>query len=162
MIYGSHRDKNLHKLIRFCDRNQFFPIFGNGNCQLQPIHADDLAQAILATLQNPTIEGDYNLSGGSIVRFQNLISLLEKLLHKPIRKVFIPLPLGVGFATTAEFLLGERSPIRREQVLRLQEDKAYAHDRAAQDLKFQPRSLEEGLQQEIALLQQEGVISQVC
>ena len=30
MIYGSHRDKNLWKLISFMHKFKFFPVFGNG------------------------------------------------------------------------------------------------------------------------------------
>ncbi len=158
MIYGSHRDKNLHKLIRFCHRYGFFPVFGPGSCLLQPIHGEDLALAILATLQRPKIEGSYDLSGGSVVTFRQLLALVAKLIDKPIRQISLPLNLGVWLGTIGETFLGERSPLRREQVLRLQEDKAYAHDAAQKDLDFRPRSLELGLQQEVELLRSQGII----
>ncbi|HEY9752468.1 MAG TPA: NAD(P)-dependent oxidoreductase, partial [Coleofasciculaceae cyanobacterium] len=61
-------------------------------------------------------------------------------------------------ATLSETLLQTRSPIRQEQILRLQEDKAYSHDRAAQDFNFYPRSLEVGLSQEVTLLKQQGML----
>ncbi|MGB7442577.1 MAG: hypothetical protein WA919_16050 [Coleofasciculaceae cyanobacterium] len=43
--------------------------------------------------------------------------------------------------------------------MRLQEDKAYSHQAATVDLNFFPRSLEEGLQQEVDLLRTQGIIS---
>ncbi|MGL4502868.1 MAG: NAD-dependent epimerase/dehydratase family protein, partial [Planktothrix sp.] len=70
MIYGSHRDKNLHKLIKFCDRYGFFPVFGAGDNLVQPVHAEDLAQALLTALQRPHIQGAYDLSGGTVVTFR--------------------------------------------------------------------------------------------
>ncbi|MCA1994068.1 MAG: NAD-dependent epimerase/dehydratase family protein [Coleofasciculus sp. S288] len=152
MIYGSHRDKNLHKLIKFCDRYGFFPVFGSGQCLLQPIHADDLAKTILCVLQRPHIQGAYDLSGGSIVTFRELLTIVEKQLGKPVRPIYLSLKLGVWVATLAENVLGTKSPVRREQILRLQEDKAYPHDAAQRDLDFFPRSLEVGLQQEVELL----------
>jgi nucleoside-diphosphate-sugar epimerase len=158
MIYGSHRDKNLHKLIKFCDRYGFFPVFGSGQCLLQPIHADDLAKAILHVLQRPTIQGTYDLSGGSIVTFRELLTIVEKQLGKPVRPIYIPLRVGVWSATVAEKVLGTKSPVRREQILRLQEDKAYPHDAAQRDLDFFPRSLEVGLQQEVELMHSKGVL----
>lgn len=158
MIYGSHRDQNLHKLIVFCNRYGFFPVFGSGNCLLQPVHADDLAQAILAALQRPEIQGAYNLSGGSVVAFRELLALVAKLIGKPVRQISFPLNLGIWFATRLEGVLGQRSPVRREQILRLQEDKAYPHDAAQQDLNFFPRTLEVGLQQEVELLRSQGII----
>ncbi|MCH2244469.1 MULTISPECIES: NAD-dependent epimerase/dehydratase family protein [Crocosphaera] len=158
MIYGSYTDKNLHKLLKFCNTYGFFPVFGQGTCLLQPVHADDLAQGILSVLQNPEIKGAYDLSGGSIVTFKELLSLVEKLLNKPVRQLSFPLNLGVGLATISETLLGERAPVRREQILRLQEDKAYPHDAAKKDLGFSPRTLEIGLQQEVELMRNQGII----
>ena len=140
MIYGSHRDKNFHKLIKFCDRYGFFPVFGSGQCLLQPVHADDLAQALLAVLLNPEIQGAYDLSGGTVVSFLELLALVEKLLRKRIRPLRIPYGLGVWSATLAERLLGTRSPIRKEQILRLQEDKAYSHAAATADFGYATRS----------------------
>ena len=158
MIYGSHRDKNLHKLIKFCDRYGFFPVFGSGKCLLQPVHADDLARALLAVFLNPEIQGTYDLSGGTVVSFLDLLTLVEKLLGKSVRPLRIPYGLGVWSATLAERLLGTRSPIRKEQILRLQEDKAYSHAAATADFGYAPRSLEDGLTQEIALLRAEGIL----
>jgi nucleoside-diphosphate-sugar epimerase len=158
MIYGSHRDQNLHKLIKFCDRYGGFPVFGSGTCLLQPIHADDLAQAILNTLQRPEVQGAYDLSGGSIVTFRELLGLVEKQIGKPVRPIFVPLNFGVWLATFLETVLGQRSPVRREQILRLQEDKAYSHEAAQRDIDFFPRSLEVGLQQEVELLRTQKII----
>jgi nucleoside-diphosphate-sugar epimerase len=158
MIYGSERDKNLHKLIKFCHRYGFFPVFGSGNCLLQPIHADDLAKAILSALKRSEVEGTYNISGGSIVTFRELLALVEKQIGKPVRPLLFPLQIGVALATILEIVLRERSPVRREQILRLQEDKAYTHEAAQRDLDFFPRSLEKGLQQEVTLLLNQGII----
>jgi nucleoside-diphosphate-sugar epimerase len=158
MIYGSDRDYNLHKLIKFCNRYGFFPVFGSGKSLLQPIHADDLAQATLAALQMPEIQGGYDLSGGSAVTFRELLALVEKHLRKPVRHLSLPLNVGIWLATTLEATLGRHSPLRREQILRLQEDKAYPHDAAQRDLNFFPRTLEVGLQQEVDLLRSKRTI----
>lgn len=159
MIYGSHRDKNLHKLIKFCDRYGFFPVFGAGDNLIQPVHAEDLAQTILTALQRPHIQGAYDLSGGTVVTFRELLTLVGKLLGKSVRQISLPLNAGVWSAIILENLLKERSPVRREQILRLQEDKAYPHDAAQRDLDFFPRTLEEGLRQEVELMRSLGMIS---
>ena len=159
MIYGSDRDKNLHKLIKFCDRYGFFPVFGPGENLIQPVHADDLAQAILTALRKPNIQGAYDLSGATVVSFRELLTLVGKLLGKPVRQISLPLNAGVWSATILENLFKERSPVRREQILRLQEDKAYPHDAAQRDLDFFPRTLEEGLRQEVELMGSLGMIS---
>ena len=158
MIYGSPKDKNLHKLIRFCYRYQFFPIFGQGNNLLQPIHAEDLAQAIVSVLLNPNITGAYDLSGGTVITFVELIALVEKILEKSVYPLPIPYALGLWSATIIEKILGKRSPMRREQVLRLQEDKAYPHESATRDFDFAPRSLDTGLREEVDIMRTQGII----
>lgn len=158
MIYGSHRDKNLHKLIKFCHRYGFFPVFGSGNNLVQPIHADDIAKTLLYAWQNPNIQGAYDISGESIVNFRELLALVEKLIDKPARPLFLPLNFGILSATILEKILKKRSPIRKEQILRLQEDKAYPHDAAKRDLQFSPRSLEVGLKEEVELMRSQGII----
>lgn len=159
MIYGSHLDKNLHKLIKFCDRYSFFPVFGPGENLLQPVHADDLAQALLAILLNPEIAGEYDLSGGTVITFNDLIKLVGDLLGQSVRPLRLPYRLGLWSATGAEKILGRRSPVRREQILRLQEDKAYSYAAAARDFDYAPRSLAVGLQQEVEILRAEGLIA---
>ena len=158
MIYGSPKDKNLHKLIRFCYRYQFFPIFGQGNNLLQPIHAEDLAQAIVSVMLNPNITGAYDLSGGTVITLVELIALVEKILEKSVYPLPIPYALGLWSATIIEKILGKRSPIRREQVLRLQEDKAYPHESATRDFDFAPRSLDTGLREEVDIMRTQGII----
>jgi nucleoside-diphosphate-sugar epimerase len=158
MIYGSPQDKNLHKLIKFCHRYGFFPIFGSGDNLLQPVHADDIAQMLLKVWECPNIKGAYDLSGGSIVSFRQLILLVEKLLGKSVRSLSFPLKFGIWSATLLEKTLAKKSPVRREQILRLQEDKAYSHEEAKRDLGFTPRTLEVGLRQEIELMRSQGII----
>jgi nucleoside-diphosphate-sugar epimerase len=158
MIYGSSKDLNLHKLIKFCNKFGFFPVFGSGQSLLQPIHADDIAQVLLSALEKSQISGNYNLSGGTVISFEDLITLVEKILDKPIRKVFIPLGISIKLASISEKVLQSRSPIKKEQVLRLQEDKVFSSDKAMKDLDFSPRTLEDGLRQEVQSLQDQKII----
>jgi hypothetical protein len=48
--------------------------------------------------------------------------------------------------------VGAPFPVRSEQILRLQEDKAFAWDEAARDFGFSPRTFEEGIAAEIAAI----------
>ncbi|HEX2740213.1 MAG TPA: NAD(P)H-binding protein, partial [Rubrobacter sp.] len=44
MIYGSERDRNVHRLLRFLDRSPVFPIFGPGTNLWQPVFHEDCAR----------------------------------------------------------------------------------------------------------------------
>src|SRR5215216_1271967 len=46
MIYGSERDRNVHRLLRFLDRSPVFPIFGPGTNLWQPVYHEDCARGV--------------------------------------------------------------------------------------------------------------------
>lgn len=133
-------------------------MFGSHSTLIQPIHAADLAQALVQALQRPWVTGAYDLSGGSIVNLRQLLKLVAQAIAKPILPLPLPLAAGLGLATLLQTLLGARSPLKPDQILRLQEDKVYSHWAAQQDLDFQPRSLALGLQQQVAAMRAAGVI----
>jgi nucleoside-diphosphate-sugar epimerase len=76
------------------------------------------------------------------------------------RKVrIIRIPAGPVRRT---LLLAERLrvplPIKSEQVLRLQEDKAYPYDKAREGLGYKPRTFEEGIAAEVKRLREIGLV----
>jgi nucleoside-diphosphate-sugar epimerase len=157
LIYGSPRDRNMTRLIRFCSRWGFFWMFGSGRSLLQPVHADDVAGAVAAAVERRA-EGVYDLSGDRPITYRDLLSLTSELLGKPVRQVRLPVWLGVPVAAALERALGTWSPVKREQILRLQEDKAFDHEAATRSLGFAPRSLEAGLQEQIELMRRDHLI----
>ena len=48
MIYGSNRDRSVHKVVRFANRWRFLPIPTSSAGAIQPIHYADLAAVIVA------------------------------------------------------------------------------------------------------------------
>jgi hypothetical protein len=90
--------------------------------------------------------------------FSHYLDSVAKVLGKLVTKISLPLNLGIWSATLAETLLERRSLVRREQILRLQENKAFSHAPATRDFDFSPRSLEEGLHQEVELMRQVGML----
>jgi uncharacterized protein YbjT (DUF2867 family) len=52
MIYGSPRDRNMWRLIRFMRYSPIVPVFGDGNSLQQPIYVGDVTQAIVSCLCN--------------------------------------------------------------------------------------------------------------
>ena len=87
MIYGSSRDKNMHKLVRYIHKHKFIPVFGNGKNLMSPLHAQDLGNAYYDVLQNrdTTFGNQYNLSGKYDITY---ISILEETASALRKKVF--------------------------------------------------------------------------
>ena len=63
MIYGTGRDRNMSRLIRYIQRWPIIPVFGDGNYLQQPVYVGDLVKAIIAVIDAPkTIRKSYKRS----------------------------------------------------------------------------------------------------
>ncbi|MDB8542317.1 NAD-dependent epimerase/dehydratase family protein [Turicibacter sanguinis] len=150
MIYGSSRDKNMVRLIKFLDKSKFFPMFGKGDNLMQPVHAKDLGNAYYDIIlkSDVTKNKEYNLSGKNPIKYKKLIQTVSKELGKKTIILHIPMGLSV-FAAKIYNAIFKNAIITVEQVLRMQEDKAFSHDLASNDFGYSPYSFEEGIKEEV-------------
>ena len=148
MIYGSPRDRNMWRLIRFMRSSPIVPIFGDGKYLQQPIHVDDVAQAVVSCLpHDKTIGKSYNIAGKYPLTYNAVVDTIAGQLNKRVWKIHIPskpvVPLlGVFDRLRIPF------PIKAEQVLRLNENKDFSYSEAQRDFGFRPLSFEEGIRLE--------------
>lgn len=152
MIYGSVADRNMIKLIDFLNRFRLFPLFGKGENLMQPVHARDLGNAYYDVLMNPsvTMNNNYNLSGKNPLTYRKLIETVSKKLNK--KTVLVTLPLGFSiFSARIYNKITSKALISEEQVLRMQEDKAFSYEKAKNDFGYNPIDFEEGIQEEVKL-----------
>ncbi len=149
MIYGSPRDRNICRLLTYLRRWPLLPVLGNGEFLQQPVHVDDVATAIVQALSSEKAIGQgYNLSGGTAVTYNELVTTAGKLLNRKVWRLHIPVGPCIALMQTLE-QVGLRLPISAEQVMRLNEDKAFDHDDAVRDFGYHPRSLATGLASEL-------------
>lgn len=151
MIYGSSRDRNMFKLIRYLHKHKFFPVFGQGNNLMSPVNAKDLGDAYFDVIKNraTTFGNQYNLSGKDDITYKYLLEETALALGKKV--LFIPLP--IWFCLTLVYLLNlilrSRFPISIEQVLRMKEDKIFSWKEASSDFGFCPMSFRDGIRIEV-------------
>lgn len=145
MIYGTSRDRNMWRLIKFMRLSPILPIFGDGKYLQQPIYVDDVAAAVLDALKaDITIGKSYNIAGKHALTYNEVIDTLAKAMNKRVWKLHIP-----SKAVVAMLKLIERMripfPIKAEQVLRLNENKDFSYAESDRDFGFSPLSFEEGI-----------------
>jgi nucleoside-diphosphate-sugar epimerase len=158
MIYGSERDKNVHRLLRFLDRLPLFPMFGSGTNLWQPVYHGDCAGAILETLNNPeTVNRSYDLPGANPLTYLHLVKTAAAALGREPRIVRVPIE-PVRRALVAAERLRLPLPVDSGQVMRLREDKAYPYEDAKRDLGYAPRPFREGVALEVARLRELGML----
>jgi nucleoside-diphosphate-sugar epimerase len=149
MIYGTPKDRNMIKLIKFLYKSPFMPIFGSGKALQQPVFVEDLADAIPKILEsNVTKNKAYNLSGKYPLSFNDVVDITAAHLGKRVMKFHLPVWLSIYLAKCSCFLPGIPK-ITEEQILRLNEDKNFDHSEAIKDFGFTSRSFEEGIAAEI-------------
>lgn len=158
MIYGNSRDRNMHKLVRYLSRHRFFPVFGNGTSQMQPIYVGDLAKAVYLCLkEEKTVNRAYNLSGKAPLEYREIVKLIVGKLNRKVGLVSIPFGLAVALVSVYN-VIHPRPKINVEQVRRLQEDKVFSHEDAARDFGFSPMPFEEGIELELNEMRKKGLI----
>lgn len=152
MIYGTPADRNLARLLRWLRVMPVVPIPGGGHTPQQPVHVDDLVTAILAALDRPAAAGrDYDLGGPEPLTLRLLIAESAAAVGRRAR--VLPLPLRpVWRALQIARWLGLPTPLRPEQILRLEETKAVDITPARVELGFAPRPFSEGIRAEAAEL----------
>ncbi|HET6317994.1 MAG TPA: NAD(P)H-binding protein [Chloroflexota bacterium] len=144
MIYGTARDRNISRLLRFLKRWPVFPLCGNG--LWQPVHVEDVADAVVAALEAPaTIRRSYNLGGAMPLRLADLVRTAAQAVGR--RVLLVPVPLDAAALAARLTRI-----VTEEQVRRLAEDKAFPIDHAQREFDYKPRSFAEGVKQEARLL----------
>ncbi len=147
MIYGDAGDRNLSRLLLLLRRTPVLPV-PSGNRFQQPVHAADVADAVLAAAErSAAARNTYDVAGPEPLTFTELLRASARAVASRTR--FVPVPLSPVIAAARGYELLSRHPkIRAEQVRRLAEDKAFAIDDAIRDLGYAPRSFAEGIRAE--------------
>jgi uncharacterized protein YbjT (DUF2867 family) len=144
MIYGTSRDRNISRLLKFLRRSPVFPLCGNA--LWQPIHVEDLADAVVAALDSRlTHRKMYNVAGAEPLRFSDLVKTAARAIKRDVRLIPMPVEAAVLAARITRI-------VTAEQVRRLAEDKAFSYADATRDFNFAPRSFAAGVQLEAATL----------
>ena len=151
MIYGTPEDRNMIRLVRWVDRLPVLPVFGNGRSLQQPVHVSDVAWAVVeASMTTAAIGRSFNLSGATAVTYREVIQLTSLALGKKVHRLHLPSGLIVTCLQVLE-RLHIAMPIKSEQILRLNENKAFSHEDASSVFGYDPMSFAQGIGSEVKL-----------
>ncbi len=149
MIYGTPKDRNVARLIRFVSWSPVIPVLAPQALQ-QPIHVEDVAWAVAAALGNDTTVGRaYNISGAAPLAMGSLVREVAAALGR--RRLFVPVPLPAMLSVLAVWAAVMRPPISLEQARRIGENKSFDYADAARDFQFAPRDFRAGVRTAVAL-----------
>ena len=149
MIYGTPRDRNLIRLLRWLDRCPLVPVPARGRTPQQPVHVEDLCDAILAAFEcDAALRQEYDVAGPAPLTLADLVRESARALGRPAWLVPVPLAPAHRLAVWSR-RLRLPFPVSPEQVLRLAESKAVDIEPARRDLDFRPRAFAAGISDEV-------------
>ena len=124
LVWGRGRDRNLSRWVALGRRLHWLPLPRSATGLRQPIHADDVAAAVLAGLRAPSpVAGTFDLPGGETLAYDEMVARCLRAGAPGARLLRLPAPVfRLGLA-----LAGRRGP-GAGVLARLDQDLAY--DRA--------------------------------
>lgn len=140
LIYGAGLDASLTPLASLIRRWRFMVLPGPGRGRRQPVHARDLADAVLTALERPAAGTRiYSLAGGSTLSYRRLVETLFRA--QGLEPRILTLPPAVCRAGLRLLRLfpgfGELSPALVDRVER---DLVFDDSEARRDLGWRPRA----------------------
>ncbi len=142
LIYGAGRDKNVTEIANFIRRFGFFPLFGAARGLRQPVHANDIAAACLAALQNLSVVNHaYNLSGGETLTYRDMITRIFAAMGRRPQLVHVPLWF-FRFGIAILHCLPRYRHWTTAMAERMNQDLCFDHSEASRDFGYLPKNFE--------------------
>ena len=146
MIYGAQGEDNVQRLARLLRRLPFVPLPGGGRSLVQPIHQDDVTRSIRAALTTEWHRPESMvLAGADRVTYADFVRAVAAAAGLPPPRI-VNIPAWV-LRSLAPFttVLPAVPRVRKAEVQRLLEDKAYGIEPMRRLLGVDPIGLAEGL-----------------
>lgn len=118
-------DALLNKLADVMRLSPVLPLFGDGRTRLQPVFVEDVAEACVNALADPSTAGRvYELGGPEVFAYRELVHLLLERMGR--RRVVVPVPFVVWDILAGVMAWHPRPPLTRDQVNLLKSDNVVA------------------------------------
>lgn len=114
-------DAFLGSLSTLARLSLFVPLFGNGSTRLQPVHVEDVAEAVVRVLMTSSTRGNtYELGGPYVYTYRELLGDIVKQLGR--KRIFLPVPFPIWKLLAAVCELLPSPPLTRDQVILMSDD----------------------------------------
>ncbi len=141
LVFGPE-DDFFNRFAAMARVSPALPLIGGGATRFQPVYVGDVADAVVAALDQAEAGGwTYELGGPKVYTFRELMVLLLAEIGRKRSLVNLPFGLAALEAAVLEWL--PKPPLTRDQVRSLQRDNVVAPDALGlADLGLTPTSLE--------------------
>ncbi|MCW5619990.1 MAG: NAD-dependent epimerase/dehydratase family protein [Burkholderiales bacterium] len=140
LVYSWGRDRNVTEIGNFVRRFRVFLLLGRGNGLRQPVHAEDLARACVAALDNDKTFGKaYNLAGATRLTYRSMVEEVFRCEGLPPRFISVP-GWAIRAAIRAARIVPRLRELSPELATRMEMDMCFDSSDALRDFGFEPRA----------------------
>lgn len=132
----------LKTLVRMLRMSPIVPVIGSGLYQLQPVAAEDVAEAFAMAIEEPGISGTFDIAGPDLLTYHELLDQLETALGVNRQRVAVPVAI-VRFSAYAGMVLPNLNPITPDQLQMLLEGNTTHHNAISATFHVTPRPFSE-------------------
>jgi len=149
IVFGPE-DDFFNRFAAMARLSPALPLIGGGKTKFQPVYVEDVAAAIVASLERPEARGGlYELGGPRTYSFRELLQYV--LAETGRRRLLLPVPFGAMRLQAAFLELLPVPPLTRDQLRLLERDNVVSPGaRTLADLGIAPTALELVVPQYIA------------
>jgi len=115
LMFGWFDRKHLGWLARFMQKLPLFPIPGSGRFIRQPLYVRDFCMLIQRCLEDPALQGTYDITGLEKVSYLSLMRQLRKAVNARTWIIHLPIPL-FGFLLQLWALISRQPAFTRSQL----------------------------------------------
>jgi NADH dehydrogenase len=139
-------DAFLTTILSLLRRLPVYPMFGHGATRLQPVHVEDVAEAIARVVErDDSHAATFECGGPRVFSYAELIETVAHAARLQVSRIPVPFAAWHALARLAEVLPGH--PLTRNQVELMQIDTVVSpHAHTLADLGIQPRDLERAVE----------------
>ncbi len=141
LVYDGFEDRNIARMIRVVRRYRMLPIARPSSGLRQPIHADDIAKAILGAIDNPAAyDRAFNIAGGEVLTYRAMVERVFESQGLRPRLLVLPVPmLRRAFALAARYGLLRETGFGSAMFERMNQDLVFDNAEGLVVLDYRPR-----------------------
>ena len=117
---GNQAIRLMVDMLRFAP---VVPVIGSGLYKMQPVAADDVAEAFALALERPDLAGTFDVAGAQQLTYHEVLDELELALGVKRRRIPVPVTM-VRFTAYAGMVIPNLNPITPDQLQMLLEGSA--------------------------------------
>ena len=149
LIYGYEKGSLFYTIVNYVKKLPFIPLIGDGKWELYPVTTEDVAETIVATIENDISIGKiYELGSLKKITFDDFILLIQKELKikKPI--IHIPFIFGLFMAYIMTKII-KNFPISVDNILGSNQNVSNDSTPTIKDLNISLTPIHEGVKNQL-------------